>query len=264
MTKIGTAAKKVGKTMYARLDMTLSADKDLSFQMPSSFHGALMEQLEPEYAAELHSSQLHPYTQHLERKEDEWHWVVTALNERACQEIIEKKLLKLQEFKLNKHQIDLKIMDRRYTELSKRELAFNFYQNSQSPYISLRFLTPTAFKYQGRYINYPELSYLYSNLMNKYDAADDEESMQDEDTLEQLIRNTSISRYDLHSIAFSMEGIRIPAFLGTMTLRIHGTQTMCNFANMLFQFSEYSGIGIKTALGMGAVRYCDSGQFLKN
>lgn len=246
--------------MYVRLDMTICADKDLSYQMASSFHGALMEQIESEYASELHSSQLHPYTQHLEKREDEWHWVVTTLNEKAYQEIIEKKLLKLQEFKLDKHQIDLKIIDRKYTELSNRELAFNFYQNSQSPYISLRFLTPTAFKYQGRYINYPELSYLYGNLMNKYDVADEEEPMQDEDTLEQLIQNTSISQYDLHSIAFSMEGIRIPAFMGTMTLRIHGTQTMCNFANMLFQFSEYSGIGIKTALGMGAVRYCDSGK----
>ena len=240
--------------MYARLDMTICADKDLSYQMASSFHGALMEQIEPEYATDLHSSQLHPYTQHLEKSEDGWHWIVTALNEKACQEIIEKKLLKLQKFKLAKHQIDLKIIDRKYMELSNRELAFNSYQSSQSPYISLRFLTPTAFKYQGRYINYPELSYLYSNLMNKYDAADEEEP------LEQLIQNTSISRYDLHSIAFSMEGIRIPAFLGTMTLQIHGTQTICNFANMLFQFSEYSGIGIKTALGMGAVRYRDSGK----
>lgn len=240
--------------MYVRLDMTICADKDLSYQMASSFHGALMEQIESEYASELHSSQLHPYTQHLEKREDEWHWVVTTLNEKAYQEIIEKKLLKLQKFRLDKHEINLQISDRRYTELSDRELAFSFYQTCQNPYIIIRFLTPTAFKYQGKYINYPDIRYLYGNLMNKYESAHADESMRDEDTLEQLIENSSISKYDLHSITFSLEGIRIPAFIGTMTLKIQGTQTMRNFANMLFQFGEYSGIGIKTALGMGAVR----------
>ena len=79
------------------------------------------------------------------------------------------------------------------------------------------------------------------------------ESMKDEDTLETLVQSTVVSRYHLRSATFSLEGVRIPAFMGEMTLRVAGTQTMANFANMLAQFAAYAGIGIKTALGMGAV-----------
>ena len=35
---------------------------------------------------------------------------------------------------------------------------------------------------------------------------------------------------------------------------MHGTSTMVNFANMLFRFGTYSGIGIKTSLGMGSFK----------
>ena len=121
-------------------------------------------------------------------------------------------------------------------------------------YISIQFVTPTAFKQNGKYLNYPDIRSLYLNLMNKYDAVSEQESMRDEETLDQLVENTTISRYELRSTVFCLEGVRIPAFLGRLTLRLDGAQTMANFADVLLQFGTYSGIGIKTALGMGAIR----------
>lgn len=41
--------------------------------------------------------------------------------------------------------------------------------------------------------------------------------------------------------------------MGKITIKIRGTQTMTNFANMLFKFGNYSGVGIKTSIGMGAI-----------
>lgn len=61
-------------------------------------------------------------------------------------------------------------------------------------------------------------------------------------------------RYDLKSTTFSLEGVKIPSFIGKITIKITGTQTMANFAHMLFEFGEYAGVGIKTALGMGYVK----------
>ena len=69
-----------------------------------------------------------------------------------------------------------------------------------------------------------------------------------------------LTRYELRSTSFSLEGVRIPSFVGRMTLKMTGTQTMSNFARMLFDFGCYSGIGIKTALGMGAVRILKEGK----
>lgn len=240
--------------MVAKLEMNLGKRTDLSYQMSSSFHGALMELLSEEYAEQLHESRLHPYTQHLELRSGEWYWIVTALNEESIQKIIEETLMPVKKITLNKHQLDVEILGKTYQELSDREMTFSFYQQQASRYISIVFVTPTAFKQNGRYLNYPDIRSMYSNLMNKYDAVSQQESMKDEDTLEQLMENTTISRYELRSTVFCLEGVRIPAFLGKMTLRLSGTQTMANFANLLFQFGAYSGIGIKTALGMGAIR----------
>ena len=239
--------------MLARLELKLGGTEPLSYQMTSSFHGALMELL-PEYAAELHESRLHPYTQHLERRESGWYWVVTALNDLAVSEIMGKALRSLDEVRIRSHQLRIPILGREYRELSDREFSASFYQEEGGRYIGLQFVTPTAFKQNGRYLNFPDLRFLFLNLMNKYDAAISDSSMRDDEVLEQLLNGASLHRYELRSTVFSLEGVRIPAFLGKMVLKISGTQTMANFARMLFLFGSYSGIGIKTALGMGAIR----------
>ena len=241
-------------TMLARLEMKLEKADGISYQMSSAFHGALMELFPKEYGEKLHLSKLHPYTQHLEFREGDWYWIVTALNEEAADQIIGKVLMPLSEITIKKLHLCLKIQEKMYKELSDRELAFSFYQEQSSPFISIHFITPTTFKQNGKYLNSPDIRCIYTNLMNKYDASNTEESMKDEETLEQLVESTSIFRYDLKSTWFSLESVKIPAFIGKVTFRLRGSQTMINFANLLFRFSTYSGIGVKTALGMGAVR----------
>ena len=132
-----------------------------------------------------------------------------------------------------------------------------FYENDYSPYIQMQFLTPTAFKQKGKYLFYPDIRCIFQSLMNKYDSAICDESMMDMDTLEQLTENAHIIRYDLKSVGFCLEGVKIPAFIGKLTIKMNGTRTMSNFANMLFEFGEYSGVGIKTALGMGCIKKID-------
>lgn len=233
--------------------MCITADKEMSFQMGSSFHGALMEQISTDYADFLHVSRLHPYTQHLERHDDGWHWIVTTLNKDAKERIIDETLMPLTDIELRKHQIKIHIASRDIQELSEMNLLSTLYEDKSDRYITIKFVTPTSFKSDGRYQNIPDIRSIYSSLMNKYDAASDTESMRDTETLDELTKCTTMSRYILRSTVFSVEGARIPSFLGEITFRIYGPQTMCNLANMLVNFGEYSGIGIKTALGMGAI-----------
>lgn len=96
--------------------------------------------------------------------------------------------------------------------------------------------------------------------MNKYDSVARNEKMVDMDTLEQLTENAQIVRYDLKSVSFSLEGVKIPAFIGKVVVKMNGTRTISNFANMLFEFGEYSGVGIKTALGMGCMKILNEGR----
>ena len=240
--------------MLAKLELKLSYHENINRQMASSFHGVLMDFLPQDYAAELHASKLHPYAQHLEKRGEDWYWVIAALNEETVYKLLKSNLINLNEFTLKKHNIDMQVLGKSYYELPDAKLADAFYNGHASRYITVQFITPTAFKQNGRYVNYPDVRAIFSNLMNRYDAVNAEESMCDDDTLDQLVEKTTLSRYNLHSTVFCLEGVRIPAFLGQITLRIDGAQTMANFANMLFQFGTYSGIGIKTSIGMGAIQ----------
>ena len=244
---------KENSFMLARLEMKLSKTEDMSYQKASIFHGALMELISEEYADELHLSKLHPYTQHLERRSEDWYWVVTTLSEKAHDEIIQNKLLRVNGVYLFKKDLKIDIIEKNHTIVEDADLAKSFYNEKPERYITLKIVTPLSFKTKGRYINYPDIRLIYQSIMNKYDSVNADEAIYDEETLDELTQNTALNRYELRSMGFSLEGIKIPSFIGKMTLRVGGTQTMCSFANMLFRFSEYSGIGIKTALGMGAI-----------
>lgn len=240
--------------MLAKLELKLKSEEPLVYQMSSLFHGALMELLPPDYADELHESRLHPYTQHLECRENIWYWIITCLNERASKIIIHEALWNRDSIRINNRNMDVLITQKNYVETSYRELMDRFYEEESERYLQVRFLSPTAFKQNGRYLFYPDLRCFFQSLMNKYDAACQEESMTNRDALNQLCENSQIVQYDLKSVSFSLEGVKIPSFLGKITIKINGTQTMANFARMLIEFGTYSGVGIKTALGMGCIQ----------
>ena len=74
------------------------------------------------------------------------------------------------------------------------------------------------------------------------------------DMLDTLISSTNIIGYKLKSTVYHIESIKIPSFIGYLTIRISGTAQTAQIAKLLLKYSEYSGVGIKTALGMGQTR----------
>lgn len=168
--------------------------------------------------------------------------------------IIHDTLMKVDSIFIKNRNTTVEIVEKNYSELTYKALMDSFYDNECGRYIHIQFISPTAFKRDGRYVFYPDIRCIFQSLMKKYDAAVRDEGMVDEDTLEQLCENAQITGYDLKSVNFALEGVKIPSFIGKITIRMNGTATMANFANMLFRFGTYSGVGIKTALGMGSIK----------
>ncbi|MCM1326311.1 MAG: CRISPR-associated endoribonuclease Cas6 [Bacteroidales bacterium] len=241
--------------MLAVLRMELnSGETGLGYYQSSNLQGVLMEQLDSGYAEQLHISRLKPYSQYIiggSRKE----WVINTFTQEAYQKIICPLLNeKFSEFIIEKKEMHIKICSKELETLSKQELLNEFYSDTYDRYIRLKFLTPTSFKSGGVYINMPDVRYIYQSLMNKYSAASDDMDMYDEETLEQLTTNSRIVRYNLRSAVFPLEGVKIPSFMGEMDIKILGTPTMAKYVRLLVRFGEYSGVGIKTAIGMGGLR----------
>ena len=241
--------------MLAELRMKLEVDKpEFGYYQSSNMQGILMEQIDMDYAARLHEQGMKPYSQYLligEEKE----WIVKTCTQEAYQEIILPLLNQhFTQFVIEKKNMNVNIKEKQLKTVDKNELLNEFYSDTGSHYLNLEFLTPVSFKSHGRYIIMPDTRYIYQSLMNKYSAASDKMEMYDDETLEQLVNNSSIVQYRLKSTFFPLEGVKIQSFKGEMNIKVSGTDTMARYARLLARFGEYSGVGIKTAMGMGALK----------
>ena len=77
--------------------------------------------------------------------------------------------------------------------------------------------------------------------------------MDEEKLAHQLGVACRISRYALRTAGFSVDGHTLRGFCGTLSVRFAGTDSVRRILGMLMEFAPYVGVGIKTALGMGAV-----------
>lgn len=242
--------------MFAKLQMELKTENSdfMPYQKAVILQGILMEQMESEYARLLHGSGLHPYSQWVINQEGKNIWNICTTNEEAYQKImIPMQNRQFSEFFMEHDNWKVEIRQRQLLQIDKSEFMDRYYFADSDRYRKIVFRTPTSFKSQGEYVYMPDLQLIYQSLMNKYDAASADETVKSEEVLEQLTTYSKIVSYNLHSCCYSVHGARIPSFMGELGIKINGPQAMVNFANLLFRFGEYSGIGIKTAMGMGNI-----------
>lgn len=239
--------------MYAELRMELDST-EVNFQQSSNLQGVIMETIEPAYAASLHGNQLNPYSQCIIKENDKVIWSIKALNEEAYENII-LPVSKLTDITLRKKQISMSVYNKTVTVKDERELVKEFYDKKCSKYLEVNFQTPTSFKSDGKYLIYPDLGLIYASLMRKYSAASEEFDMFDEETLEALVEQSEIIRYRLKTVPFPLEKVKITGFTGNICIHIKGPETMARYVRMLLEFGEFAGVGIKTGMGMGAMKY---------
>lgn len=238
----------------SKLVLKLDAE-GLNYKKASDFQGVLFTQIDPEYSDYLHKEQLHPYSQYISFKDGACYWHIHTLSSEAQTHIIEP-LVKpdFNHFRIKNGDIDVKIIDKSLSVVNYSRLLEDFYDKPAERNMNLEILTYTAFKQRGHYNITPDLRLIYQSLMMKYSAVAGNEIMIDEDTLEHLIQYSVVSKYRLRTGVFPVEGRTIPGFIGSLGIRFYGSETMMRYVRMLLKFGEYSGIGIKTGIGMGAMK----------
>lgn len=227
---------------------------DFSYQKASVMQGVLMEWLDPEYAAALHRNRWNPYAQYLEYRDNAWHWMIKTFEEEADQRIGGAVLNpEKTQIELRHSAVKIPIVDKQVSSVDSDQLLNQYYFQDAPKTIRVYFKTPTAFKRQGEYLFYPDIRCVYQSMILKYDAVTVKSGEAETAVLEELVKNTRILQYRLRSCSFHLEGVRIPSFMGEILLGLRGSQTLINYVHFLFRFACYSGAGIKTAMGMGAV-----------
>jgi CRISPR-associated endoribonuclease Cas6 len=244
--------------MIKKVSLTL---KSQSQEQPNIFwgynlYGALMQKINPDYAEYLHNEGLKPINQYLlPHKTDDGKTAVWHIN-LLGQEAIENTLPifeTLTEININNHNTVLKVENIQISETVTEEQLLNNYlcELSANNKININYITPCSFKSNNQYVIFPTAELIIKSAIQKWNAYSTQAIIDDEDALLQLIEQTRIDRYSLKSFIYHVKGTMIPSFTGYTTLAIKGPLPMVRLFNLLMHFLEYSGLGIKTTLGMG-------------
>lgn len=237
--------------MLAKLTIELAA-QNISYNMGSLFHGYLMQNIDPSYAEYLHYNQVNPYSScvYKDYQSGIFYWKICTLNKQAYEQIIEPISISAKESIYLTH--NERIIRTKQIEIEKHSFEELFFK-TEKPY-RIRLLTPTAFKTDGVYSIFPNIATLYSGVINKINAHSENIKMKDEKIMQELLNGIYIRDYNLRTLNFDLERIKIKGFTGTITPSYKGKSDLQNLLAFLMNISEYTGLGIKTSLGMGGVK----------
>ena len=216
-----------------------------------AFYSCLLSLISGEYTEELHESKETPISQFLYSDKTETLWQIHLLDQ-ASYDVFSDVLSELKVLPLNSGEIELKLLEK--DSFSAEELIKTARAIESDRFFSLRFVSPTAFKQSGRYTVLPEKELILQSLLKKWNAAFPLYPLEDEDAFHMLTEGIRISDYNLRTTRFVLKDNRIPGFIGTISFDTHLSAPLLDVWRILVAFSEYSGIGIKTALGMGGVK----------
>lgn len=241
--------------MLSKLEMKLKieGEEKLNYNMASLMQGVLMEKLQTEYVEKMHTHGLHPYQQFLQINKEDYRWNIHTVTKEAADNIIQK-IMKETQFYVEKKDITMSVVQKKFSEVTYEQLLEQFYFKEGQRYVTLQFQTATSFKSNGTYIFYPSVKHIFQSVINKHNEFNKETEISGENLLEELEQHIQIIQYHLRSTFFYVESVKIPAFIGWIKIKINGPQAMVNLVNFLLAYSEFSGIGVKCGMGMGACK----------
>lgn len=162
--------------MLSKLKIKLDVNsKDIRFNSGSLFQGFLMENIEGDYAKDLHNLKINPYSQYINVTKEETTWNISAISREAYEKII-SPILDLDEIIIKDKNLKIKILDKSINIIKREDfIEKNLFEIFDSREINFKFLTPTAFKRDNRYLFIPEPTLIFQNLIRKFDSSGEEE-----------------------------------------------------------------------------------------
>ena len=225
--------------------------------MGSVMHGALMEIVASEDADRLHEVGLRPFSQYLyyDRSRAAFFWRISALNKAAFDSVLAPVLQYDKDLVLKQKGYSITLIEKKIVSQSSYEKIADevFLSDYKYSGCEMKFRTSTGFKSAEQYVIFPQTSLIFQSLINRWNLFSTMVKLEDEKAFQHLGENTFISSYDMQMRMFYIGNGKIPSFTGKLELHLTGNETMRRLVALLMEFSNYSGVGIKTALGMGGI-----------
>ena len=217
-------------------------------------YAGLLKRAPEEFGAAVHRDGVSPVSQYVTPEGDGLLWTVNLLGQ-SCEQALIPVLAGAEGFTLDREGVQLTVAEREKTVITDTETLLALAEKAPRTR-RLEFLTPTAFKSRGVYQNLPTTRLIIQNLMKQWNGTILDCPIEDEDGqgMEALADGLVCRDFRLHSRDYWLKGRPIHGFRGELTLENHLEGFHRQLAEALLLFSGFSGVGIKTTLGMGGVR----------
>lgn len=208
----------------------------------------LLEQLPEEIAEGIHEQSGARLSQYLRYQKEEHKnlWILNVPNDET-ERVVAPLLREQAEIELQ-NSAPLRILSVEQKSISPQSLVFS---GENEKYTVMEFLTPAAFKQAGRYAIYPSEQLILQSLTMHWNELIPELAVTDEDALRSLLQGIHITDYVLHTTRYPLKRTKIPSFVGRIVLEARLPLPLMQLWNALTGVAAYTGIGMKTALGMG-------------
>ena len=239
--------------MLYRFDIHLQSDVRPSVHWGSLMHGILNGILPPPWPDFLHTDTdrcLCQFVEPLDARTAVWHICVTddGLASAIANVLSQSDTLYCRHFSG-----ELRITGRNGLQTGIKEL-FDRASSCRSAAVRLQAVSPVSHKSHGVFITLPSIECIVNSIIRKASAFLPECALPVEDELTRMLSACRVGKYDLHSVTYQLEGHYVPSWQGHLQIVLPADEYLHSLACAVFQLAEYTGIGIKTSLGMGGCK----------
>ena len=167
--------------MLTRYRLTLTPDHPCHPRPEWAYrlYAALLAQAPGAFGAEVHQDGVTPVSQHLSLDGGQLRWTVSLLGA-DCEGQLSGLLDQLRQLRLEKDHITLSVERREHRTIADAEELLDLAARESGSH-TLRFVTATAFKSQGRYLNLPSAHLIIQSLVKKWNSCIRECPIEDTD-----------------------------------------------------------------------------------
>lgn len=222
----------------------------------SVFHGLIMDVVTNNVATKLHENKLTPFSQYcyFDKKDNKSYLVISYLNDFSYNEINEN--IENRSCFLKHKEKEIVLTPRKKIETNYNELITKHFSKEKADnYYNLKTVVPVCFKEKGSYAPMPNNQKIFSSIIRKWDSFSEDSKFYDEEVFRVLCERVSINNFNIQTKKFYLEKISINGFVGEISYKLHYADEIKRICNVLEEYSQYCGVGIKTGVGMGGIIY---------